>query len=191
MYTAAGFVHPIFLDLLLVTQLLALAPDAAAATAANSSSSSSSSPWSAASVAAAKQMLARMNHSEKITMLHGTGPKVVPGGVGYVQPNERLSIPALILANGPQGWGPWTGEKGNSTCWPSGLTVAATWDAELAERWGVAMGTEFFEKGTNVQLGPGLCVNRVPNCGRAFEYLSGEVSIRPSYHSTRILGTPI
>ena len=115
-----------------------------------------------------------MNHTEKIAMLHGTGPKAVPGGVGYVPPNERLGIPPLILANGPQGWGPWTGEMGNSTCWPSGLTVAATWDAELAERWGVAMGTEFLEKGTNIQLGPGLCVNRVPTCGRAFEYLSGE-----------------
>lgn len=135
----------------------------------------SPSPWSPASIAAAKQMLARMNHSEKIAILHGTGPKAVPGGVGYVPPNERLGIPPLILANGPQGWGPWTGEEGNSTCWPSGLTVAATWDAELAGRWGSAMGQEFFEKGTNIQLGPGLCVNRVPSCGRAFEYLSGEV----------------
>lgn len=45
------------------------------------------------------------------------GPKVVPGGVGYVPPNDKLGIPPLILANGPQGYGPWTGEKGNATTW--------------------------------------------------------------------------
>ena len=129
--------------------------------------------WSAESAASAKALLTKMNRTEKIAMVHGYGPKVVPGGVGYVVPNERLGIPPLILANGPQGWGPWTGEAGNSTCWPSGLTVGATWDPALAERWGAAMGEEFFEKGTNVQLGPGLCVNRVPTCGRAFEYISG------------------
>ena len=36
------------------------------------------------------------------------------------------------------------------------------------------MGEEFFGKGANVQLGPGLCVARVPHNGRNFEYLSGE-----------------
>ena len=126
--------------------------------------------WKPASTAAAKQMLARMNHSEKVAMVHGYGPKCVPGGVGYVVPNERLGIPNLVLANGPQGYGPWSNAHGNATCWPSGLTVAATFDERLAEQWGEAMGHEFWQKGVNVQLGPGLCVNRVPTCGRAFEY---------------------
>jgi len=36
------------------------------------------------------------------------------------------------------------------------------------------MGREFRSKGANVQLGPGLNVARVPQCGRNFEYLSGE-----------------
>ena len=36
------------------------------------------------------------------------------------------------------------------------------------------MGEEFFAKGSNVQLGPGVCVARVPRNGRNFEYLSGE-----------------
>ena len=41
-------------------------------------------------------------------------------------------------------------------------------------QWGAAVGQEFWRKGSNVQLGPGLCVARVPVNGRAFEYLSGE-----------------
>ena len=36
------------------------------------------------------------------------------------------------------------------------------------------MGKEFHGKGANVQLGPGLNVNRIPTGGRNFEYLSGE-----------------
>ena len=36
------------------------------------------------------------------------------------------------------------------------------------------MGAEFHGKGANVQLGPGMCVARVPRNGRNFEYLSGE-----------------
>lgn len=35
-------------------------------------------------------------------------------------------------------------------------------------------GKEFFDKGANVQLGPGVCLARVPVNGRNFEYLSGE-----------------
>ena len=35
-------------------------------------------------------------------------------------------------------------------------------------------GREFYNKGSNVQLGPGMCVARVPRNGRNFEYISGE-----------------
>ena len=36
------------------------------------------------------------------------------------------------------------------------------------------MGDELRAHGANVQLGPGVCVARVPTNGRSFEYLSGE-----------------
>ena len=36
------------------------------------------------------------------------------------------------------------------------------------------MGAEFAGKGANVQLGPGLCLARLPLNGRNFEYMSGE-----------------
>ena len=38
------------------------------------------------------------------------------------------------------------------------------------------MGDEFYRKGSNVQLGPGVNLARVPRNGRNFEYLSGEDS---------------
>lgn len=83
------------------------------------------------------------------------------------------SIPAIKMNDGPQGYrfnpGP-----GTSTSWPSGLTVGATFDVDMASAWATAMGKEFYGKGANVQLGPGMCLARVPNCGRNFEYIAGE-----------------
>ena len=62
---------------------------------------------------------------------------------------------------------------GTTTAFPSALTVAATWDLNLCAKWGEAMGEEFYGKGSNVQLGPGMNIARVPLNGRNFEYMSG------------------
>ena len=70
--------------------------------------------------------------------------------------------------DGPQGYrcnGLGKCPPGTSTAYPSGLTVGATFDAEAAEAWGRAMGTEFYNKGANIQLGPALCITRVPRGG--------------------------
>jgi len=93
--------------------------------------------------------------------------------VGTVAGVPRLGIPPVNMNDGPQGfrnqWHP-----GTSTDWPAGLTMAASWDANALFEWGRGMGKEFFDKGANVQLGPGLNLARVPANGRNFEYLSGE-----------------
>ena len=77
------------------------------------------------------------------------------------------------MNDGPQGFRD-NNHRGTSTTWPSALTVAAAWDTELMQLWGIAMGKEFYGKGANGQLGPGVCLARVPKNGRNFEYLSGE-----------------
>ena len=85
------------------------------------------------------------------------------------------SIPTLLLNDAGQGFREENNSmSGSTTQWPSALAIAATWSTEAAIEWGVAMGAEFKGKGANVQLGPGLCVSRIPNNGRTFEYLSGE-----------------
>lgn len=58
-----------------------------------------------------------------------------------------------------------------TTAWPSGLTMAASFDVDAMLEWGTGMGKEFFGKGSNVQLGPGLCLARVPRNGRNFEWV--------------------
>mmetsp|Transcript_4435 Transcript_4435/g.8078 ORF Transcript_4435/g.8078 Transcript_4435/m.8078 type:complete len:716 (+) Transcript_4435:1-2148(+) len=119
--------------------------------------------------ARAKAMLEKMTVDEKLTMLHG---KIGPY-VGNVAGNIRLGIPALNLNDGPQGFRS-EAYPGSTTAFPSALSAAATWDPNSLFAYGSAMGSEFYKKGANVQLGPGLCVARVPRNGRNFEYISGE-----------------
>ena len=44
----------------------------------------------------------------------------------------------------------------------------------MTQMWGAAMGREWYNKGANNQLGPGLSLARLPNNGRLWEYVSGE-----------------
>lgn len=95
---------------------------------------------------------------------------------GNVPANTRLSIPALKMQDGPQGFRSTetTGGSGTSTAWPSALTIAASWDQDLLNRWATAMAEEFGAKGANMALAPGIGIARVPTAGRNFEYLCGE-----------------
>lgn len=95
----------------------------------------------------AQMLLTNMTLDEKITLLHGESNSDY---TGYVPANDRLAIPALKLNDGPNGFR--TDKKCpplTTTCWPSALTVGSTWDTDLIERWGIALGKEFYEKGSN------------------------------------------
>ena len=113
---------------------------------------------------------------EKLQMLHGpsSGPccqckdKPTCAYVGNVVGNARLGIPPLTMNDGPQDFRD-TNRPGTTTAWPAGLTIAASFDIEAAMEWGQGMGKEFYNKGSNIQLGPGLCIARVPHNGRNFE----------------------
>lgn len=129
------------------------------------------------------QLISEMSFDEKADIVKGTAYSVnewnPPPGyfVGNTGAVTRLGIPSLNLQDNGQGYRT-TDERiiGKVTAYPSTLAVAATWDEELGYTWGEALGKEFFAKGGNVLLGPGLNVHRVPRNGRNVEYLSGESS---------------
>jgi beta-glucosidase len=122
--------------------------------------------------ARAVRLVAQMTLDEKLEFLQGgkhNGSHEYGNGsyVGIVPGLPRLSIPDLRMNDGPEGF---RGEAGTSTQWPSGLTLARSWDPAAFLDWGAAMGQEFSGKGANVQFGPGANLARIPNGGRSFEY---------------------
>ena len=93
---------------------------------------------------------------------------------------ERGGIPALTITDGPHGLRNQEGGGDHlglgvsvpATCFPPATGLASSWNPELLERVGVALGDEAREQGVSVVLGPGVNIKRSPLCGRNFEYFS-------------------
>ena len=80
--------------------------------------------------------------------------------------NARLGIPGFVMSDGPHGV-----RFGGATSFPTGIAQAASWDVDLIEKVGEAMGKEFWSQGKHQQLGPCLDLCRDPRNGRSPETL--------------------
>lgn len=58
------------------------------------------------------------------------------------------------------------------TAFPVGTAIAQTWNKDIMNKFGNAVGTEMKEFGINLWLAPGMNIQRNPLCGRNFEYFS-------------------
>ncbi|MCH5246218.1 MAG: glycoside hydrolase family 3 C-terminal domain-containing protein [Muribaculaceae bacterium] len=117
--------------------------------------------------------LSRMTLDEKIKMTHAAGKFYSPGV-------PRLGIPGLMMSDGPHGvraeisWNTWKyadWTTDSATAYPALTGLAATWNRDLARRFGVSIGEEALYRGKNVLLGPGVNIYRTPLNGRNFEYM--------------------
>ena len=86
----------------------------------------------------------------------------------------RLGVPAARLSDGPHGirFVQRDGSSREMICYPTGSALGASFDPELAEEIGHALGISAREAGVNTVLGPAVNMMRSPLCGRNFEYLS-------------------
>ena len=81
-----------------------------------------------------------------------------------------LGIPHLKMTDGPHGIGPHSSGNQECTYFPVGICRAATWNPELSEKFGIAVGQEVRDIGYHMLLGPAVNIQRAPLCGRNFEY---------------------
>lgn len=111
--------------------------------------------------ARAKALVEQMTLEEKIAYLSGETSF-------SLRPIERLGIPRILLADGPQGI---RNHCKHSTLYPSGIAAAATWNRDLIHRYGESLGEDARARGVGILLGPGVNIYRYPLCGRNFEYM--------------------
>ena len=125
-------------------------------------------------------ILSQMTLPEKVTMLSGKNNWLTAS-------IERLDIPSIIVTDGPHGVR--TGGEGSArmvgkgTAYPTGISMASSWNRELIEKVSAALGEETRFLGCHVLLGPCVNIVRSPLGGRNFEtysedpYLAGQIGV--------------
>lgn len=121
----------------------------------------------------ARSLLAQMTLEEKAGLCSGSN-------LWWSKGVERLGVQKIMMTDGPHG----LRKQGNlddqfgitqsvpATCFPTAATTACSFDPDLLEEMGKALGEECLEQGVSILLGPGVNIKRSPLCGRNFEYFS-------------------
>ena len=154
-----------------------------------------------------EEVMAQMSLEDKAHFVIGTGMQgfsgddavigatrsLVPGAAGTTFPLDSLGIPAIVLADGPAGLRIDAKREGDSatyycTHFPIGTLLASTWNTQLIEEVGEAIGQEVKEYGADVLLAPALNIMRNPLCGRNFEYYSEDPVVAGKTASAYITG---
>ena len=118
-------------------------------------------------------ILSKLTLDEKLSLLSGKT-------YWLTQEIDRLGVPSVWMSDGPHGMRKekQTGgtnimqESETSTCFPTAVTTASSWDVELLEEVGATIADEAKALKVTTVLGPGVNIKRSPLCGRNFEYIS-------------------
>jgi beta-glucosidase len=127
-----------------------------------------------------QSILEQMTLSEKVSLLSGKD-------MWHTMPIPRLGISNIVMTDGPHGvrTGPEGAGRvlGPTTAFPTGVSMASTWNRDLIKRVGAALAAETRRLGCHVLLCPCVNIVRTPLAGRNFEtysedpYLAGQIGI--------------
>ncbi|WP_304157184.1 beta-glucosidase family protein [Mesonia mobilis] len=153
------------------------------------------------------EVIEAMTAEEKADLLIGPGmpgyaglvplegePDVrVLGAAGGTMAIPRLGIPETVFADGPAELRIQPKRKDDpntyyATAFPVGTALASSWNTELIEEVGKAMGEEVKEYGVDVYLAPALNIDRNPLNGRNFEYYSEDPLVSGEIASAYVRG---
>jgi beta-glucosidase len=125
-----------------------------------------------------EKLLEQLTIEEKCLLLVGQGP-------WHTAPIERLNIPSIMMTDGPHGVRKEYEAENSiafidsypSVCFPPAVTLASSFDPQLASEMGKALARECLSKDVSLLLGPGMNIKRSPLCGRNFEYFSEDPKV--------------
>lgn len=112
------------------------------------------------------------------------------------EPLEEAGVPSVILTDGPHGVRRQQADfdqvgllaSAPATCFPPAVAVGSSWDPDVAERLGAAVGREARALGVPVVLGPGVNIKRSPLCGRNFEYYAEDPLLAGTLGAAHVRG---
>ena len=120
-----------------------------------------------------RELIAQMTLEEKAGLCSGAD-------FWHTKAVERLGVPASMVSDGPHGLRKQDQEADHlgvndsikAVCFPAASATAASFDKELIEKMGEAVGDSCQHEKLSVVLGPAVNIKRSPLCGRNFEYFS-------------------
>ncbi|MFQ5834240.1 MAG: glycoside hydrolase family 3 C-terminal domain-containing protein [Candidatus Thorarchaeota archaeon] len=114
------------------------------------------------------ELLSKLTTREKFMLMTSHGRR----RMYTTKPIKRVGIPSFKMTDGPLGAAYHSSGFKKNTRFPATISLAATWNRELAREIGVAMGREVRAVGRHMLLAPGMNIDRTPLNGRTFEYFS-------------------
>ncbi len=159
----------------------------AAVAAGHPQDAATARPWLNAHLPLEKRvdlLLAQLTNAEKASLMTAVAKPSGSHATGYIPGVDRLGIPGMQFTDGPSG----VRDGQPATALPAPVSLAASFDTELAERYGAVMGTEARSRGYQVIYGPMVNIVRTPLGGRDFETLGEDPELAGDIASSEIGG---